>query len=98
MFRISKKYEVGDKVENIQNKNTIEYLREMDVIFPCYMVCMEKTEHIKCLFELLKKPYVGCKVMGSLTMDKVYAKIIFDKAKIKQAKYEYKKIKMNIFI
>jgi len=32
---ISKKYEVGDKVENIQKiENTIEYLREMDVIFP----------------------------------------------------------------
>ena len=32
---ISKKYEVGDKIENIEKiENIIEYLKEMDVIFP----------------------------------------------------------------
>ena len=45
---------------------------------------------IQGLFELLKIPYVGCRVLGSsIAMDKVYTKIIFDKANIKQAKYEY---------
>ena len=50
----------------------------------------EKTGTIQGLFELLKIPYVGCGVLASsVGMDKVYTKIIFDKAKIKQAKYEY---------
>jgi len=39
---------------------------------------------------LLKIPYVGCKVLASsVGMDKVYTKIIFEKANIKQAKYEH---------
>lgn len=88
---ISKQYEVGDRIENIQKiENTIEYLREMDVIFPVLHGLYGEDGTVQGLFELLKKPYVGCKVMGSsIAMDKVYAKIIFDKAKIKQAKYEY---------
>ena len=51
---------------------------------------MEKTGTIQGLFELLKIPYVGCKVLASsVAMDKVYTKVIIDKAKIKQAKSEY---------
>lgn len=62
----------------------------MDVIFPVLHGLYGEDGTVQGLFELLKKPYVGCKVMGSsIAMDKVYAKIIFDKAKIKQAKYEY---------
>ena len=42
------------------------------------------------MLELIKVPYVGCRVLGSsVGMDKVYTKIIFDKANIPQAKYEY---------
>ncbi len=42
------------------------------------------------MFELLKIPYVGTRVLGSsICMDKVYAKIIFDKANISQAEYVY---------
>ena len=42
-------------------------------------------------------PYVGCGILASsVGMDKAYAKIIFDKANIKQAQYEYiKKFKEN---
>lgn len=88
---ISKKYEVGDKIEKIQKiENVMEYLKNMDVIFPILHGLYGEDGTIQGLFELLKKPYVGCKVLGSsIAMDKVYAKIIFDKAKIKQAKYEY---------
>lgn len=97
---ISKKYEVGDKIENIQKiENIIEYLKEMDVIFPVLHGLYGEDGTIQGLFELLKKPYVGCKVMGSsIAMDKIYAKIIFDKAKIKQAKYEYVKKDKNEYI
>lgn len=88
---ISKKYGVGDKIENIEKiDNVIEYLRKMDVLFPVLHGLYGEDGSIQGLFELLKIPYVGCKVLGSsIAMDKVYAKIIFDKANIKQAKYEY---------
>ena len=77
----------------------IEYLKEMDVIFPVLHGLYGEDGTIQGLFELLKKPYVGCKVMGSsIAMDKIYAKIIFDKAKIKQAKYEYVKKDKNEYI
>ena len=43
---------------------------------------------IQGLLELIKVPYVGCKVLASsVCMDKVYSKIIFEKANLKQAKY-----------
>lgn len=39
---------------------------------------------------MIKVPYVGCKVLASsLAMDKVYTKIIIEKAGIKQTKSEY---------
>ena len=85
---ISKKYEVGDKVENIQKiENTIEYLREMDVIFPVLHGLYGEDGTIQGLFELLKIPYVGCGVLASsVGMDKVYTKLIFEKENINKAK------------
>ena len=45
---------------------------------------------IQGLFELIKVPYVGCKVLASsVGMDKVYSKIIFEKAGLNQTKYIY---------
>ena len=42
------------------------------------------------LIESINKPYVGCEVLSScIGADKVYSKIIFEKAGLKQAKYEY---------
>ena len=39
---------------------------------------------------MFKIPYVGCGILASsVGIDKVYTKIVFDKANIKQAKYEY---------
>ena len=38
----------------------------------------------------MKRPYVGCRVLASsIGMDKVYSKIVFDKAGLNQTKYEY---------
>lgn len=88
---ISKKYEIGDKLENIERINDIiNYLKNLDVAFPVLHGLYGEDGTIQGLFELLKLPYVGCKVLGSsVAMDKVYTKIIFDKANIKQARYEY---------
>lgn len=88
---ISKTYKVGDKIEDIQKiDNIIDYLKQFDVIFPVLHGLYGEDGTIQGLLELLKIPYVGCRVLGSsLAMDKVYAKIIFDKANIKQAEYVY---------
>ena len=62
----------------------------MDVIFPVLHGLYGEDGTIQGLFELLKIPYVGCGVLASsVGMDKVYTKIIFDKAEINQTKYVY---------
>jgi len=77
-------------VELEEIKNPIEVLKKQDVIFPVLHGLYGEDGTIQGLFELLKLPYVGCKVLGSaLCMDKVYTKIILDKANINQAKYVY---------
>ena len=71
-------------------ENVFEYLKQMDVIFPVLHGLYGEDGTIQGLFELLKIPYVGCGVLASsVGMDKVYTKIIFDKAGINQAKYVY---------
>ena len=74
--------------EKIQNE--VKYLKELDVIFPVLHGLYGEDGTIQGLFELLKLPYVGCHVLASsIGMDKVYSKVVFDKAGLKQAKYEY---------
>lgn len=87
----NKTYKVGDeivgtkKIENIWN-----YLKTMDILFPVLHGLQGEDGTIQGMFELLKKPYVGTRVLGSsICMDKVYSKIIFEKAKLNQAKYVY---------
>ena len=88
---ISKKYEIGDKIKDIEKiENITEYLKKLDIVFPVLHGLYGEDGTIQGLLELLKIKYVGCKVLASsIAMDKVYGKIIFDKANIKQAKYEY---------
>ena len=65
-------------------------LRNMDVVFPVLHGLYGEDGTIQGLFELLKVPYVGCRVLGSsVCMDKVYTKVILEKAGINQAKYVY---------
>ncbi len=82
---------VGEKIENlVKIENVIETLKKCDVLFPVLHGVGGEDGSIQGLFELLKIPYVGCGVLASsIGMDKAYTKIIFEKAKIKQAKYEY---------
>ena len=82
--------------EEIQEKslisNPIEYLQECDVIFPVLHGLYGEDGTMQGMLELLQKPYVGCKVLSSsICMDKVYAKIIFEKAGLNQTKYIYVK-------
>lgn len=60
------------------------------MIFPVLHGLYGEDGTIQGMLELIKKPYVGCKVLSSsICMDKAYSKIIFDTAKINQAKYIY---------
>lgn len=88
------KLENVEKSEELENKehieNITEYLKQMDVIFPVLHGLYGEDGTIQGLFELLKIPYVGCGVLASsVGMDKVYTKLIFEKANINQAKYIY---------
>ena len=82
------------KVENV-----MAYIQKLDVLFPVLHGLYGEDGTIQGLFEILKKPYVGCGVLASsLGMDKAYTKVIFDKANICQAPYIYLKKYQNTYI
>ena len=84
-MEFGKKVKTKNEIENI-----IKYLKKLDVIFPVLHGLYGEDGTIQGLFELIKIPYVGCHVLASsVGMDKVYSKIIFEKAGLKQAKYVY---------
>lgn len=79
-----------DKEEKNKIHNITQYLQSLDVIFPVLHGAYGEDGTIQGLLEMIKIPYVGCKVLASsVGMDKVYAKIIFEKAKINRAKAVY---------
>ena len=79
--------------------NIIEYLKQFDVVFPVLHGMYGEDGTIQGLFEMLKIPYVGCKVLASsVGMDKVYAKIVFEKAGINQAQSIYLRKYQNSYI
>ena len=79
-----------DKNEKIEIDNVMRFLKKFDVVFPVLHGLYGEDGTIQGIFELLKIPYVGCGVLASsVGMDKVYTKIIFDKAEINQTKYVY---------
>lgn len=70
--------------------NIEKTLKSLDVVFPVLHGLGGEDGSIQGMFELFKVPYVGCGILASsVGMDKVYTKIIFEKAGIKQARYEY---------
>jgi len=91
---------VGDKISNIEKiENPIEYLRQMEYVFPVLHGLYGEDGTIQGLLELIKVPYVGCKVLASsISMDKAYTKIIFEKAGLNQAKYVYIKEEQGKYI
>lgn len=91
-------FKIGEQpIELEEIKNPFEILKKQDVIFPVLHGLYGEDGTIQGLLELLKIPYVGCKVLGScICMDKAYTKVILEKAKINQAKYVYiKKLANN---
>lgn len=98
-----------DNLENIEinedmlhlhkMENVMAYIQKLDVLFPVLHGLYGEDGTIQGLFEILKKPYVGCGVLASsVGMDKAYTKVIFDKANICQAPYIYLKKYQNTYI
>ena len=85
------KRELGQEIkEKEEIKNLVENLKSLDVVFPVLHGLYGEDGTIQGLLELLKIPYVGCKVLASsVAMDKVYTKIIFERAGLNQTPYEY---------
>ena len=80
-----------EKIDNI-----IETLKKVDVIFPVLHGLGGEDGSIQGLFKLINKPFVGCEILASsIGMDKVYAKMVFEKANIKQTKHVYIKKTKN---
>ena len=82
---------IGEEInEKEQIENLEETLRFFDVVFPVLHGLGGEDGSIQGIFEMFNVPYVGCGILASsIGMDKAYTKIIFEKANIKQAKYEY---------
>ena len=95
--KYGKWYEVkGNKKEEIYN--LIWYLKDLDIVFPVLHGIGGEDGTIQGMFEMLQIPYVGCGVLASsVGMDKVYTKIIFEKAGIPQTKYVYVKRENNTY-
>lgn len=87
------KIEIDEKLSNTNEiNNIVKFLQNLDIIFPVLHGLYGEDGTIQGMFKLLKKPYVGCGVLASsVGMDKVYTKIIFDRANINQAQYIYLK-------
>lgn len=78
--------------------NLVWKLKELDVVFPVLHGLGGEDGTIQGMLEMLKVPYVGCGVLASsVGMDKVYTKIVFEKAGIPQAPYMYIKRKDDIY-
>ena len=79
-------------------KNIVEELQKVDVVFPVLHGLYGEDGTIQGMLELLRIPYVGCKVLASsVCMDKVYTKYVLNQAKINMAKFVYIKNE-NIYV
>ena len=79
--------------------NLLWTLKELDVVFPVLHGLWGEDGTIQGMLEMLQIPYVGCGVLASsLGMDKVYTKIIFERANIPQTPYVYIKNENDKYI
>lgn len=83
--------QIGEEPRELEKvDNVMEILKMQDVIFPVLHGLYGEDGTIQGLFELIGIKYVGCKVLASsVAMDKVYTKVILDKAEIPQVKSSY---------
>lgn len=80
--------EIGENPKELEKiTNIVEELQKLDVVFPVLHGLYGEDGTVQGMLELLKIPYVGCKVLASsICMNKIYTKMILEKAQIKQVK------------
>lgn len=90
-YRKTRDIKLGDKlILDGKIEDITSYLKKLDVVIPVLHGLYGEDGTVQGLLEILKVPYVGCKVLASsIGMDKVYTKIIFEKAGLKQAPSVY---------
>ena len=95
VIQLGQLVEHGKEIENV-----MKYLKNLDIIFPVLHGLYGEDGTIQGMLEILGIPYVGCGVFASsVGMDKIYTKILFEKAEIPQTPYVYvKNIKDNYVI
>lgn len=92
--KYGKWFENGEQIDNL-----VWTLKDLDVVFPVLHGLGGEDGTIQGMLEMLKVPYVGCGVLASsVGMDKVYTKIVFEKAGIPQAPYIYIKRTDNDYV
>ena len=80
-------------------EDVVSFIKQFDVVFPVLHGLYGEDGTIQGMFEMLKVPYVGCKVLASsVAMDKIYTKIVFDRAGIRQTPSVYVKVENNKLI
>lgn len=86
-----KTVEITEKITQTEPiENVMGQLKALDVLFPVLHGRGGEDGTIQGIFELVKVPYVGCGVLASsVGMDKIYTKLVFEKAGIRQAKYAF---------
>lgn len=91
---------IGEKIEPIEPvEDIMAEIKKQEVIFPVLHGLGGEDGSIQGLLEIAQVPYVGCGILASsVGMDKIYTKAIFEKAKMKQAKYEYIRKVKNQYI
>lgn len=91
VFNLEEKEGIGQELADRRIiDNIMEFLKSFDVIFPVLHGLFGEDGTIQGVFEMLKVPYIGCGVLASsVGMDKVYSKVIFERAGFNQAKYIY---------
>ena len=82
-----------------KEENLMSAINDCDIVFPVLHGAYGEDGCIQGVFEILRKPYVGCGVLASsLCMDKVFTKEILNHAEIAQAKYIWVKNIENKYI
>lgn len=82
-------YKLGEEPINLKKiENIIEYLKQVEIIFPVLRGKDEADGSIQGLLNFVGIPYVGCNVLtSSIAKDKIYMKTILSQANIVQPKY-----------
>lgn len=101
-------YEYIGDVENLEKlnekdlkreNNLMSALEDADIVFPVLHGAFGEDGCIQGIFEIMKKPYVGCGVLASsVSMDKVFTKAVLNNAGVNQAKYVWIKKINNKYI